>query len=863
MSEGVTVYMSAVFVRICRVVPFALQQRSRQTGDLDWIADTEPTRSRRRWSLLLLLGVVLLPMVGCGGCGEDIVPDSEAAKKRLDEEELAKEEKEKEKEKKPDFEIGVMRTLPNPIVTVESMNKPGHWTSAQLELVANNFDFKGEMVTDPFLLPGTGFSMGTSRAAVLPKGQTKFLELTYFVPPGPKGVSAMTRLKQSERGGEVLASSHPMMRIPTHQFYLLVLSREQDRYGFVKRLDSIVPPGGDELADTGQTAHYRVLTPPIDNRVPLPSHALTWTSIAYIIWDDVEPSVLTSDQQQAMLDWLHWGGQLIISGPASLDTLAGSFLEPYLPAVSEGSVDLTDEDFAPLNENWRFADKTETVIVPEVKPAASWSGVKIRLSDDAAMLDGMGDLVVERRTGRGRIVVTRFAIGQQGLVNWHGYDNVFNACLLRRPPRYYSEGDQFTLNCRWAGRHFRNDPRLISQVRYHSRDEGASYAYLNELAARERQMQMGNYMAWQPGNVTNWDEEPRIEPGVAGWSDLNATANAARNSLQQASGIDVPDASFVLRMLVGYLVILVPINYAIFRSMGRVEWAWVAVPVISLGCSALIVQLAQLDIGFVRAETEVGVVEVQPGYDRAHVTRYVSLYTSISTQYDFDFDDPGALVQPFSVTGKETLLAGQSPTVVNYRRDRGVTLSGYQVASNSLGMVHCEHVSELGGKISLRRQGGRTTLVNDSLMTIKDAGIIAPGGVARLGTVEPGASVTFELAARGDDDPSLWAGPTGNQSSRTGDAATEPVASSKGTLDIGGLLRWAEEHCPEGETRLIGWSDEKLPGMAMVPAASQQRQANVIVAHLEHAPLAVAQPDVTPRPREKEDYLTTDGEPAQ
>ncbi len=37
------------------------------------------------------------------------------------------------------------------------------------------------------------------------------------------------------------------------------------------------------------------------------------------------------------MDWLHWGGQLMVNGPDSLDLLKGSFLEPYLPATSGGS----------------------------------------------------------------------------------------------------------------------------------------------------------------------------------------------------------------------------------------------------------------------------------------------------------------------------------------------------------------------------------------------------------------------------------------------------------------------------------------------------------------------------------------------
>jgi hypothetical protein len=275
------------------------------------------------------------------------------------------------------------------------------------------------------------------------------------------------------------------------------------------------------------------------------------------------------------------------------------------------------------------------------------------------------------------------------------------------------------------------------------------------------------------------------------------------------------------------------------------------------------------------------------------VTRYVSLYTSISTEYDFDFDDPGALVQPFSVTGKDTLFAGQSPTVVNYRRDRGVKLSGYQVASNSLGMVHSEHMTEMGGAISIRQQGGRMTLVNASRMTIREAAIVAPDGVARLGTVEPGASVTFVPTPKPAAVPAPKRGAAARPSKTASDTADDTTAApqtstatatpsdtpsdtqndtqnhappdivAKGTLNIDGLLRYAEENCPPEETRLIGWTDEKVPGMSMVPTASQQRQANLIIVHLEHAPMAGAAPDANPRPREKDMYIKLDGEPAQ
>ena len=51
-----------------------------------------------------------------------------------------------------------------------------------------------------------------------------------------------------------------------------------------------------------------------------------------------------------------------------------------------------------------------------------------------------------------------------------------------------------------------------------------------------------------------------------------------------------------------------------------------------------IVDRARLDIGFVRAQTEIGVLELQPDYDRGHLSRYTALYTSLSTTYDLAFD---------------------------------------------------------------------------------------------------------------------------------------------------------------------------------------------------------------------------------
>ena len=156
------------------------------------------------------------------------------------------------------------------------------------------------------------------------------------------------------------------------------------------------------------------MLPKIGDRAPLPSSLNAWTAIAYVLWDGMPVDKLTGDQQRAMIDWLHWGGQLIVSGPDSLDQLAGSFLAPYLPATSGGTEELKSTHFEPLNENWADSPRKspENACHSKCWIRLPLVGVRLRLEEQARWLEGTGELVAERQVGRGRTVVTSFAIAE-------------------------------------------------------------------------------------------------------------------------------------------------------------------------------------------------------------------------------------------------------------------------------------------------------------------------------------------------------------------------------------------------------------------------------------------------------------------
>ena len=111
-------------------------------------------------------------------------------------------------------------------------------------------------------------------------------------------------------------------------------------------------PASGESDNEQEALHYNVVQLGADQIALLPDNPLTWTSVAYLLWDEIDPGEpFPAEQKNALVDWLHWGGQLIISGPNSLDKLRGSFLAPYLHGEMSQTAKLTQADFHQLRRD--------------------------------------------------------------------------------------------------------------------------------------------------------------------------------------------------------------------------------------------------------------------------------------------------------------------------------------------------------------------------------------------------------------------------------------------------------------------------------------------------------------------------------
>ncbi len=843
-----------------------------------------------------MFAILTLTLPGCRGCSE--ADDEQTDKQVADKKKKEEEDRKKKEEKKLDFEINRPYTEPT---TPDSPNqprqalaaKPGHYLAIRQAMKTNHFDFFGELTTEfsegsagPTGGPAApAFQLTDTRPAVLPKGQQKNLEQTLYTPYVEHPVMFTTELRSRGGGTAVASSAEPLRWMPAYQYNFVILAADPLRYRNWEKLDSMRGPSpyGNHVA----WDYYRVVTLPTKQAVPLPSHPLAWTSIAAVLWDDVDTSVaLAADQQRAMLDWLHWGGLLLVSGPDSLSNLRGSFLEPYLPAAAGASREWKAADLAELAF---YAPDDTKVQQRSPEPIRSWSGVELVLKPEGEFCPHADHLAAERRVGRGRIIVTAFRLGQQReLSRWKGFDSFVNACLLRHPPRTYKETEDDQLSgprphfVGDAGQNF--DPLLICGLRYATRDLGSDGAF---TAVRGRDAPAPGVTIYPPFSYSVTqpaDDDPSLTvpehfgPGVGAWNDGSAISRAARDSLGAAAGIDIPRADFVAWMLAGYLVVLVPVNWVLFRLLGRVEWAWVAVPVIAVSGAVIVTRAANLNIGFARSQNEIDVLEVQAGYPRGHLTRYAALYTSLSTTYDVHFPDAYAAVQPLVGDSRPRSASSMLALGVSHN-DAEMQLSGFPVASNSTAMIHTEQMIDLGGPISFVTNGDVSQVFNGTKMTFDNATVLrmTAGGTFQTATVgefpQTKAGRTLEFhdapapaapAAVPSPDQSTPSEQAPSDQSAAPDKAPLPTAPvviappaagpsspASPTLSLDGLksLVTNSHGLHPGDVRLIATLDAPLPGMDITPAASQAaRGAVLVIVHLRPAPPREPRGDLQGKP---------------
>ncbi|GIX00302.1 MAG: hypothetical protein KatS3mg111_3634 [Pirellulaceae bacterium] len=894
---------------------------------------------------LLVLGLLVL-LGGCSGCRRD----EQLSKKELEE---------RARQRQEDLVVDELVSVPPDIGAKILHVKGGHWVETQQQYKSNREDLQvmatGTILVgdEEVMLPATNFVNSYARRTSLPKGQAKLVELRFFFPfLGEEQVeeSLVVVRKRPTFRTELLhwplmtpvqssPSLKPVNELKEHEFLLYAMGPEAASYDFLTALDAVYWRGDELLAGERTRSYFVVKVKPTDNKYRFPRSMLSLTPVAVILWDDVAPAELSSDQQRAILDWVHWGGQLIVSGPSSWSRLQGSFLSPYLPVRAAESTNLATDDFAQISQTWKVTDLARhPAEAPIEVTGPPMAGLRFTLSESGEWLPGSGQMVAEAPVGRGRIVVTAFPLRDPRVFQWHYFSNFFSTGILRRHARTMQH-DRETASfiqvwtAPFTGRE--KDPRLHSNVRLLSRDlplirlrdreaissrmndgdpsitsgrGGATELPPSLLAqsirtAVERQRQSstlptvdGSRQETAPRrrgeDITHIAEQstrpefrstsreglnlpPVDAPGGeamqwggrgAAWNDFSGLSQEALQALRAAAGVELPSRQTMIRLLIGYLIVLVPINWLVFRVLGRLEWAWIAAPVLAGMGVVVVMKVARLDIGFARRTTEVSVLEMHGGYPRGHLTQYVALYTSLSTNYVIDFPENDAVALPLSDLSRSLRRAGseQRRLRTTYGRAAGVRLEPLTVYSNSTELLHAEQIVEFTGALQLGRRAGApaagSAVKNSTTLDLYGAAILERDAsdqlrMAWIGDLPAGATIDLQLEPL--DIGKLWRRWAADPITQPDAPPPEALAGAEtDALWIGGVLRALVHKTPlmPGQAKLFAYTNERFSKLEIAPREDQYDGRCLVVVHLTPAKLPPVRPDaaILSRPTNEE-----------
>lgn len=741
---------------------------------------------------------------------------------------------------KPPFEFFRSQVAPFDVLPYVKAN---HWNTMSLEVRANLADFDGVLETSPVRLLGMAHEVQFKRNARLLKEQQGRLSLQVMLPQVTKEIGLELAQPGAARGEAGWKAS--LLRLEPHQMIIPILSLEATDYQPFTKFQALLPFSGDtDVAALDKNRYYRLVIPLAPEKGSLLStHPLTWTAISHIIWDGYNPDLLNVGQQSAMIDWLHWGGQLIVVGGAgpSLAPLQDSFLGPYLPAIPSGkNATLTDPDLVGLSEaypppmtrgEWDRLVEGDPVYQgqapPQFKPAMPIHvapGKSIYLtgftplegSRSIPLNDPGGHLIgVERRVGRGRILMLSFKPTDPALLKWEGLDTFLRRVMLRRP-----EESGWDVSKR--GFHMLNGPQL-SWLRYLGRDLGAPAIEVQGDAAA-------------PG-IT--EIAPAAFP-VASWLDASEMPLRTKDALEKASGITIPGSNFVLSIVLGYIIALVPLNWLICRYvLRRKEFAWVFAPVLAFGFAIAVERAAAYDMGFDSACDEVDLLEIQGDYHRAHLNRFAALYSTGRVQYSISYpNNPTALALPMNM---ERALRGDEIVRSTWRTTPEPALVDFPVQPRSLAMFRAEEMVNLPGGCTLAKRGETYQVLNSTNLELRDAMLVrvatgdTPEARFRLGTIPPGGTATGAPVPLVEKKPIIpptkpadWVAIT---KQKGGSEST--MTPKQPFLDMLTSYNWNRPE-DSGEWRLVAWSSRTQAGQTISPKVDRQRGFQLIVAHLSY-----------------------------
>jgi hypothetical protein len=286
-------------------------------------------------------------------------------------------------------------------------------------------------------------------------------------------------------------------------------------------------------------------------------------------------------------------------------------------------------------------------------------------------------------------------------------------------------------------------------------------------------------------------------PGVS--ARLNQTS--LLQNVLQLPALGLPSAGVLAAFLLGYILVIGPLNYLALRRFGRPEWAWLTIPLAVLLFAGGLYIVGFGGRGGQSQLNQVAIVQGSEARPDGLATAYVGLFSPRRASYSIGFPAESVV----SETRSFDEAPGRAAPITS--DDQRVEVPDVLVDVASVRTLVAETPVAVPVRIAstVREENGvlRGSLRYDGRSVLEDVLVVRGVTFQSLGTLAPGAQVTVDLANAPRSFPWGVMLPEEGLFNRkqllnalfSGDAARLSPTGGAGGVDSSG-------------TYLIGWSNE-------------------------------------------------------
>lgn len=205
----------------------------------------------------------------------------------------------------------------------------------------------------------------------------------------------------------------------------------------------------------------------------------------------------------------------------------------------------------------------------------------------------------------------------------------------------------------------------------------------------------------------------------------------------------LPSALEILKVLVGYFVVVVPINFLILRKMKKGEFAWFTAPILSLACAGILFKSADHLYSAKQATSTQGWLVAQEGYDDGTFIGASQLFIPRAGTYDLRLHRVDSIGDM-----SETYLNLRDTTDSSYLHpvDVGeIECSKIQASNLAFRQFSYRQAFDTRGWFSSsRKPGGKLTITNNSPYDLVNGQYVIGYTAQWTGDLPRGKSVTFK-----------------------------------------------------------------------------------------------------------------------